>query len=93
MDEAFGQVLRSLRQGTGLSQEAVGLASGNGRTFVSQFERGEAGRFLEDVVPLGGSAARRAFRDRPSDGGDTGRRTTTRLSREDRDLEPNKVGE
>jgi transcriptional regulator with XRE-family HTH domain len=52
VDEAFGRVLRSLRSQARLSQEAVGLASGNGRTFVSQLERGERGASLKTLFRL-----------------------------------------
>jgi hypothetical protein len=53
VDQAFGQVLRQLRTSQGFSQEALGLASGNGRTFVSQLERGERGASPRKVIPRG----------------------------------------
>jgi transcriptional regulator with XRE-family HTH domain len=52
VDQAFGRVLRNHRQTMGLSQEAIGLASGNGRTFVSQLERGERGASLKTLFRL-----------------------------------------
>jgi transcriptional regulator with XRE-family HTH domain len=47
VDQAFGRVLQQR-----LSQEALGLASGNGRTFVSQLERGERGASLKTIFRL-----------------------------------------
>ena len=52
IDEAFGHVVRSLRNEVGLSQESLGLASGNGRTFVSQLERGQRGESLKTIFRL-----------------------------------------
>lgn len=52
VDQAFGQVLRSVRKRAQLSQEALGLASGNGRTFVSQLERGERGASIKTLFRL-----------------------------------------
>lgn len=52
VDAAFGRVLRAIRTERGLSQEALGLASGNGRTFVSQLERGERGASLKTLFRL-----------------------------------------
>ena len=52
VDAAFGRVLRDLRLGARMSQEALGLASGNGRTFVSQLERGERGASLKTLFRL-----------------------------------------
>jgi transcriptional regulator with XRE-family HTH domain len=52
VDQAFGRVLRQLRTSQGVSQEALGLASGNGRTFVSQLERGERGASLKTIFRL-----------------------------------------
>lgn len=52
VNEAFGRVLRSLRSARGLSQEALGNASGNGRTFVGQLERGDRGASLKTVFAL-----------------------------------------
>lgn len=52
IDQAFGRVLRSLPTRVGLSQESLGLASGNGRTFVSQLERGERGASVKTLFRL-----------------------------------------
>lgn len=52
IDAAFGVVLRSLRTELGLSQEGLGNASGNGRTYVGQLERGERGASLKTVFAL-----------------------------------------
>jgi transcriptional regulator with XRE-family HTH domain len=52
IDAAFGKVLRSLRTERGLSQEGLGNASGNGRTYVGQLERGERGPSLKTGFAL-----------------------------------------
>lgn len=52
VDQAFGVVLRDLRKQCGISQEALGLAAGSGRTFVSQLERGERGASLKTLFRL-----------------------------------------
>ena len=52
IDQAFGQVLRSLRLQRGLSQETLGHQSHSGRTFVSQLERGERGASLKTIFAL-----------------------------------------
>ena len=52
VDEAFGRALREVRLAKGLSQEALGLASGSGRTFVSQLERGVRGASLKTLFRL-----------------------------------------
>lgn len=52
VDEAFGRVLRDLRTQRGISQEALALAAGSGRTFVSQLERGERGASLKTLFRL-----------------------------------------
>ena len=41
-----------MRTEQGLSQEALGLATGHGRTFVSQLERGERGASLKTFFSL-----------------------------------------
>ncbi len=52
VDEAFGRVLRELRQEAGLSQEALGHEAGSGRTYLSQLERGQRGASLKTVFRL-----------------------------------------
>jgi len=52
VDDAFGQVLRSLRRRRGLSQEHLGHESGSGRTYISELERGEKGASLKTVFRL-----------------------------------------
>ena len=52
LDAAFGRALRSIRTERGVSQEALGLACGRHRTFVSILERGTHGASLETVVRL-----------------------------------------
>jgi transcriptional regulator with XRE-family HTH domain len=52
VDEAFGRVLREVRAKSGLSQEALALAAGSGRTFVSQLERGARGASLKTLFRL-----------------------------------------
>jgi transcriptional regulator with XRE-family HTH domain len=52
VDQAFGRVIKDLRTKARLSQEAVGLESGSGRTFVSQLERGERGASLKTLFRL-----------------------------------------
>lgn len=39
-EAGFGQVLRELRTGAGLSQEDLGFESGLDRTYISMLERG-----------------------------------------------------
>ncbi len=52
VDRAFGRVLRRVRTDQGLSQEALGLATGSGRTFISQLERGERGASIKTLFRL-----------------------------------------
>lgn len=52
VDEAFGRVLREIRSQRGISQEALALAAGSGRTFISQLERGERGASLKTLFRL-----------------------------------------
>jgi len=52
LDAAFGRALRAVRLERGVSQEALGLACGRHRTFVSILERGTHGASLETVVRL-----------------------------------------
>jgi transcriptional regulator with XRE-family HTH domain len=51
--EAFGEVLRDLREGAGLSQEELGHRAASGRTYVSELERGAKGPSLQMIFRLG----------------------------------------
>lgn len=52
IEQAFGRVLRTLREERGISQERLGHDSGSGRTYISQLERGEKGPSLKMVFRL-----------------------------------------
>jgi transcriptional regulator with XRE-family HTH domain len=52
VEQAFGRVLWSLRAEQGLSQEALGHATGSGRTYISELERGHKGPSLNMVFRL-----------------------------------------
>ncbi len=49
---AFGDVLRAARAQAGISQEALGLACGIDRTYVSLLERGERQPTLSTIFAL-----------------------------------------
>jgi transcriptional regulator with XRE-family HTH domain len=49
----FGRVLREIRAGRGLSQEALGHESGYHRTYIGMLERGEYSPSLEALFLLG----------------------------------------
>jgi transcriptional regulator with XRE-family HTH domain len=51
-EQAFGQVLRELREKCGLSQERLGHEIDSGRTYISQLERGERGPSLKMILRL-----------------------------------------
>ncbi|MFZ4440114.1 MAG: helix-turn-helix domain-containing protein [Syntrophales bacterium] len=53
--KAFGLVLRRLRQGCGLSQEALGFESGYHRTYISLLERGRKSPSLQTLFNLSGA--------------------------------------
>ena len=55
LEEAFGRVLRELRTERGLSQEALSLACGRHRTYVSLLERGHNSPSLTTVWMLAGA--------------------------------------
>jgi transcriptional regulator with XRE-family HTH domain len=52
LGKAFGYVLRSLRQGRGLSQESLGFESGYHRTYISILERGRKSPSLQTIFNL-----------------------------------------
>lgn len=52
VEEAFGQVLRELRQNRGLSQEQLALVCDLDRTFISMLERGRRQPSLSSVITL-----------------------------------------
>jgi transcriptional regulator with XRE-family HTH domain len=51
-EQAFGQVLRTIRQSRGLSQEALGFESGYHRTYISLLERGVNSPSLATILEL-----------------------------------------
>jgi transcriptional regulator with XRE-family HTH domain len=53
-EQAFGVVLRDLRQGRGLSQEALAQESDLDRTFISLLERGLRQPSLRTMLQLAG---------------------------------------
>lgn len=54
-EQAFGIVLRDLRQARSLSQEAIALESGLDRTFISLLERGRRQPSLTTILQLAGT--------------------------------------
>jgi transcriptional regulator with XRE-family HTH domain len=50
--KAFGDVLRRIREGNGLSQEALGFESGYHRTYISLLERGKKSPSLQTIFNL-----------------------------------------
>lgn len=50
--KAFGDVLRHLREGNELSQEALGFESGYHRTYISLLERGRKSPSLQTILNL-----------------------------------------
>ena len=48
----FGRVIRSLREGRGLSQEALSDLAGLSRSFIGEIERGDAVPSLETLQKL-----------------------------------------
>jgi transcriptional regulator with XRE-family HTH domain len=53
-EQAFGMVLRNLRQGRSLSQETLALESELDRTFISLLERGLRQPSLTTILQLAG---------------------------------------
>jgi transcriptional regulator with XRE-family HTH domain len=52
IDQAFGRVLRELREATGISQEWLAHESQSGRTFISELERGTKGASIKTLFRL-----------------------------------------
>jgi transcriptional regulator with XRE-family HTH domain len=52
IQQAFGQVLRTIRQERGLSQEQLGFESGYHRTYISLLERGKKNPSLNAIFEL-----------------------------------------
>lgn len=51
-EKAFGQALREVREGYGISQEQLGLEAGFDRTYISLVERGIRSPTVRTVVRL-----------------------------------------
>jgi len=51
-EQAFGKVLREIRQELKISQEKLGLDSGYHRTYISLLERGERSPTLTTIYSL-----------------------------------------
>jgi transcriptional regulator with XRE-family HTH domain len=62
VEEAFGRVLRELRQSEGLSQEQLGFELDSGRTYISELERGRRTPTIRWIFRLA-----RRFRTPPSE--------------------------
>jgi len=75
-EEAFGKVLRDIRQEHSLSQEELGFESGYHRTYISLLERGRKSPSLNTIFQLAA-----ALGISPSD---ILRRTEARVSRVNR---------
>ena len=52
-EEAFGSVLKEIRQDCSLSQEELGFESGYHRTYISLLERGRKSPSLNTIFQLG----------------------------------------
>lgn len=55
LENAFGEVLRKLREEKGLSQEQLGFESGFHRTYISQLERGQKSPSLKTLFGIAGA--------------------------------------
>jgi len=51
-EEAFGKAVRELREGKGLSQEALGFETRLHRTYIGMLERGERSASLRTLFAL-----------------------------------------
>jgi len=54
-EQAFGHVIRSIREKQGISQEALAFKGGYHRTYIGQLERGEKSPSLKTIYALAGS--------------------------------------
>jgi transcriptional regulator with XRE-family HTH domain len=61
-EQAFGRILREVRESRDLSQEALGFESGYHRTYIGLLERGRKSPSLRTIFQLA-----RALRVSPSD--------------------------
>jgi len=52
LEKKFGQILRELRNESGLSQEQLGFESGYHRTYISSLERGLRSPSLKTIFDL-----------------------------------------
>lgn len=62
VEESLGEAIRWYRERGGLSQEALGLEAGSGRTYVSEIERGVKNPSVATLFKLAG-----VLRVRPSE--------------------------
>ena len=51
-EQAFGKVLREVRQKQGMSQEALGFESGYHRTYIGMLERGLMNPTLQTILSV-----------------------------------------
>jgi transcriptional regulator with XRE-family HTH domain len=61
-EDAFGHVLRTIRQSRSVSQEALAFEGGYHRTYIGQIERGEKSPSLRTIFDLA-----KALKSSPSD--------------------------
>jgi transcriptional regulator with XRE-family HTH domain len=54
-EQAFGRVLRKVREEKSVSQEALAFMGGYHRTYIGQLERGEKSPSLRTIFALAGS--------------------------------------
>ena len=52
LEEAFGQVLREIRQDQNMSQERLGYESGYHRTYIGLLERGKKNPSLTTIINI-----------------------------------------
>ena len=51
-DQIFGDVLRELRKGAGVTQETLALDAGLDRTYISMLERGQRQPTLQTLLAI-----------------------------------------